>query len=509
MIKPLTRLTDPILLLAGSQFFHFFFSADHCMPHWPSEASETSATMSEPPAGGEHLNNMSGSNNTIQMPNNTINMLAFTEVAPGLGVPVPSTVHVPSVQSENMPSQDQSPLKADVQSPLKSDVQSCHPSSLDLQSPHPHSQDLKSPPDNPNLEPPHVSPDVVNTTKPSTLEGLKIPRDYLPKYAITSQHVGHIHDISTNTDEFFSKKQKMVNIQKEVRSVSRNLMRIAFSQNARKVGMTCSLLEENECVVSLLHVIESWKEDHSDQNAEKLWQALYGLPDMTGNFSRHIEKEVMTRLGLECEDQVGDGKHTNGCVERIVNSEKTEVISCILGPGQRKHGYTVGVKIDKNRKSEVTKGWRRKPGEYHSFFKIHDPSKIKASKGSSTRKRKWSASENNTFDETPNLDENNLDLMNEEIFDDEDMVDVEDVRNGDDLLQGANLTFSPEPAKEIAESEVESNPSFQAVLEQLAAAKARIADMEQHVKEVKRIVIWCEPQHDLFSHFISCLLFLM
>ncbi len=174
--------------------------------------------MSESSAGGGHLNNMSGSNNTIHMPNNTINMLSFAEAFPGLGVPVPSTVSVPSVQSENKPSQDQSHLKSKLQSPPQSDVHSplkadgqSHPPSLDLQSPHCSSPDLPTPPLKPNLEPPHALADV-KPTKASNLAVIKIPRDYLPKHAITDQHVGKIHDISKNTDEFFSLKSKMVKI---------------------------------------------------------------------------------------------------------------------------------------------------------------------------------------------------------------------------------------------------------------------------------------------------------
>lgn len=234
-----------------------------------------------------------------------------------------------------------------------------------------------------------VSLSVPDTKKPSRNKKI-IPRDLIPSSKLQKVH-GHLADKTDNVNEAEKARGEMQQMKTTIKRRGNNYYRVKIIQKARQLMVKCKKNGLEQLVSNFKDIELSWADDHSDANAEKLWQALFGQFDTEKNKPSHQElaaRHVMSKLHLKYDQEEAEdwkatqrkpgAKGPSSCVETLMSECKGHIVRLACRPGRMIHGHSLVCVASKKAKIEhnLPKRWCRENGTFHPFFKTFTPSKI-------------------------------------------------------------------------------------------------------------------------------------
>jgi len=234
-----------------------------------------------------------------------------------------------------------------------------------------------------------MSPSLPDTKQPLFKERI-IPRDFIPSQKLQKVH-GHLADKMDDIDQADKALFDMQQMKTTIKRRGYFHCKVKIIQKARELMVKCKKNGLVQLITNFKDIELSWAEDHSDENAKKLWQALFGQFNTKVEDPSHSEvavRHVMSKLCLK-HDQAGaedwkasqrepGKKGPSSCVEKLMSECKGQIVRLECRPGKLIHGHSLvcvaseKAKLDHN----LPKWWTREKHTFYPFFKTFTPSAI-------------------------------------------------------------------------------------------------------------------------------------
>ena len=131
-------------------------------------------------------------------------------------------------------------------------------------------------------------------------------------------------------------------------------------KEAQKVGLRFGKDDRKFLVENFSEIGKSWKTDGSVENAQKINQVIYGIFDASQGYKDYLEKDIMSKLKLEYNDEIKG----RGCIAMMVTRQKADLAKCVM----KRASLTHDTRITKQRTSEQAKSEGvQKPKVKYSF----------------------------------------------------------------------------------------------------------------------------------------------
>lgn len=183
------------------------------------------------------------------------------------------------------------------------------------------------------------SMDEANTSRKHTLT--IISHDHIPVHkAITLDHARSVGNAGAGEHILLKVLYDLKEMKRDVINYGRNEIKRLMYLEASKNGMKVSAEGVRGAirrVSKYSEISQSWVEDSSMENAEKLFNVMYAFFDLHPQWAADVEKEYMDmkNLAYAKEEEDFDKKRGDkGCIARIIRNQKTEMIKLINYRGE-------------------------------------------------------------------------------------------------------------------------------------------------------------------------------
>ena len=167
-------------------------------------------------------------------------------------------------------------------------------------------------------------------------------------------------------------------LKSRIQSFARHAIKIIMYEAAVEAGMTATTVDGTQATVDKYGAIgDSWKEDGSLRNAEKLFAVTYMWFDRHPWWYLTLEHDFMVENKLRYDDTIvpspparpGVSKTMNsvGCIARLIKNQKTEIVKSINCKSNTTHRRRVTI----TRSPTVQKGtpsYRRQKAVFECYF---------------------------------------------------------------------------------------------------------------------------------------------
>jgi len=171
------------------------------------------------------------------------------------------------------------------------------------------------------------------------------------------------------TEALAMQKLEELNIEKQsIKNKAKQYFYLEMQRKASQIGMKYKNSSGDVLPVSNYKDIAlSWKQDHSDKNAQNMYELMYGQFEKRSPYWRsELEIELMHDLNLKYNAEENDEISNNtGCISKLITAAKTEVVKTMNSVGKNFHGRSIGIA---NKRGSGKKKKRRKMGEFMQCF---------------------------------------------------------------------------------------------------------------------------------------------
>ena len=195
----------------------------------------------------------------------------------------------------------------------------------------------------------------------------KFSRDYLPTGKVYPEHALKVEGVTSV--EVPEVMQRMEHMREKVRLCSRNLLTLEFMREA----IAQKMMFRNQAATCFNEVRNSWKEDSSIENAEKVFKVVMGQFDGHKGKAkmREFEKTILMKLNWACKDDPKRVKQQVGFVNNFLWAMRKELARRIIDPVSTEKGIILRFSRTGPQRRSFDKNWRRNPGQFYPHFYIN------------------------------------------------------------------------------------------------------------------------------------------
>ena len=283
-----------------------------------------------------------------------------------------------------------------------------------------------------------------------------ISRKYLPKVKCTVDHARSVASAGAADTTVEETKQYIDKLRQDVLGRIRMEIKLLMLRVAKKEGM---MYDKTARVGKFNKIGLSWQQDRSIGNCKILFVVLYGWFDINLGWAKNIEDSLMQNMNIQY-DEVGSGKRGDiGCIEWLVNHCKRELVKLINARSSITHGKNITITRERGTDNAENRFKKRQKGAFYADF-VKDGSPILSPSTPAAHSDGEESAEFNDDDvaeidndDGTNFDGAGADFDGDETDDDEDIVEVVEVKKTESEreMQREMTRMAEEIRKEDAE----------------------------------------------------------
>ena len=158
-------------------------------------------------------------------------------------------------------------------------------------------------------------------------------KDYLPLNKTEANHAEKIGGLGATVEDIARIKREVQAYKSDLKEYAAIQIQKIIQQQARKEGLLVKKGDVGTLAMTFQDVGESWKNDGSYENAEKLFKCTYQVFDNDPGLLKGIAEEWMEENGLVYDKPLEPRQ--KGCVGKIVEDQKRTALRSIMNKSNK------------------------------------------------------------------------------------------------------------------------------------------------------------------------------